>query len=107
MGLRHYVLTLSGAAQQLSSVLPVTQRGGAQDEALRFLTLQPGKANTNDVFVGATSAVSSSVYGMRLDPTDTQAPTELGTHDAGPIKLSDVWVIGTADEKLHVLAIPF
>lgn len=107
MGVRDYTLTLTGVAQQLSSVLADTQRGGTRDEAFRFLTLQPDKANTNDVYVGGTSAVSSTLYGVRLDPTDTQVPTEFGHYDSGPIKLSDFWVLGTNGEKLHIFAIPF
>lgn len=107
MSARDYTLTLTGVAQRLSSVLTNTERGGPQDEAYRIIMLQPDKANTNDVFVGASSSVSSSVYGIRLDATDTLPPVELGHYDTGPIKLSDLWVFGTNNEKLHIFGIPF
>lgn len=107
MAARHYTLTLNGAAQRLSTVLGNTEVGGPQDEAFRMISFQAGKANTNDIFIGATSSVSSSDYGVRLDPTDTQPNDILGHFDTGPYKLSDFYVIGTNAEKLHILAIPF
>ena len=106
MAFRHYSLTLNGAIQRLSTALANTAVGGPQDEGYRFLSLQPGKANTNDIFVGG-STVSATDYGMRLDPGDTAAPIELGSHDGGPIKLSDLYVIGTNAERLHIAGIPY
>ena len=106
MAIRHYVLTLNGSAQRLSSVLTNTNPGGPNDEAFRFLTLQSGKANTNDIFVGG-STVSATDYGMRLDPTDTIPPIDMGHYDAGPVKLSEIYVIGTNNEKLHIFGVPF
>jgi hypothetical protein len=107
MSARDYTLTLTGVAQCLKDVLGNTERGGPQDEAFRMLALQPDKANTNDIYVGASSAVTSSLYGIRLDPTDTQPTDILGHFDTGPYKLSDFWVIGTNAEKLHIFGIPF
>ena len=51
----HYTLTLTGAAQQLSSVLPAVTGGlkaGAYDYPCTFLTLQPGGGNGNPIYVG-------------------------------------------------------
>lgn len=107
MSARDYTLTLNGAAQCLRSVLGNTERGGPQDEAYRIIMLQPDKANTNDIFVGSSSAVSSSLYGIRMDAADTVTSLEMGHFDTGPIKLSDLWVIGTNNEKLHIFGIPF
>ena len=108
MALRDFSLTLNGAVQQLSSVLATTERGGAQDEAYSQLILQADPANTAAVYVGASSAMSSSVYGFALDPTQASAPPlVLGGFHRGPIKLSEIWVIGTNNEKLHILGVPF
>jgi hypothetical protein len=106
-----YQLTLNGAAQRLSNVY-----GGAANAAIpspvtdipyRTVTFQGLKANTNDIFVGNTSSVSSTVHGFRIDPTDTQAPIVLGSYDSGPLKLSDFWVLGTSTEVLVVSGVPF
>lgn len=103
MALRSYQITVTAAAQQLSAVLANTQRGGPVDEAYRLLLLT---ADT-DCFIGATSGITTSVYGLKIfAQVATQYPFELGSFDAGPIKLSDIWVIGTSG-ILHILGIPF
>lgn len=110
MALRDWTLTLSGAAQQLSSLLTVPQRGGVNDEALRTILLQADGANANAIFVGSSSAVSSTAYGVQIViPTSNvpAAPIEMSWSHSGPVKLSDFWVIGTAGQKLHILAVPF
>lgn len=73
---------------------------------MRLIALQPDKGNSNDVYVGAATLTSSD-YGVRLDPGDTAPPVVLGHFDTGPYKLSEFYVLGTNNEKLHVLAIPF
>lgn len=112
MALRDYTLTLNGSAQQLSTVLTGDQsRGGSKDEAFRTILLQGDPANTHLIFVGSSSAVSSSLYGVAVPiPIATNNPTsliEMSWSHSGPIKLSDIWVIGTQNEKLHILAVPF
>lgn len=111
MALRDWTLTLTGSAQQLSSVLSDTTRGGKVDEALRMVCLQGDPANTAVVYVGSSSAVSSSSYGVAVPiPIATNNPTSVITFSfshSGPMKLSDFWVVGTNGQKLHILAIPF
>lgn len=103
MALRSYQLTITAAAQPLSAVLANTQRGGPNDEAFREILLT---ADT-DCFIGATSAITTSTYGLKIfAQVSTQYPFELGPFDDGPIKLSDIWVIGTSG-VLHILGIPF
>lgn len=106
--LRHFNLTLTGAVQRLSDVyganlsLAELQK---QDVPLRTVQLQPDGANGNPIFVGGSSPVSSSNYGFRLEAataTIPPAPYVLGEHDEGPHKLSNWFVIGTANQVLHI-----
>lgn len=108
MGLRHYTVTLTATATPvLTLVDPTLARGGARDEAFRFISVQAGKANNSDAFVGGPTLTTTD-YGVRLDPGDTAPPLDLvGHYDAGPVKLSDIYVVGAAGEKLHFLCIPF
>jgi hypothetical protein len=107
MAARHYTMTLSAVAQPLSVVLAVAQRGGTQDEAYRSLQVQADKANTNDAFLGGPT-VTTADYGIRVDPADTAGPiTVCDGFSEGPIKLSDIYAVGTAAEKLHIFGIPF
>jgi hypothetical protein len=103
MAVAHYVLTLTGSAQALSTV------SGATVDTVRTVSMQPGTANANPVYVGA-SGVSSTVFGVRLEVPVTNippAPFMLGETQSqiGHFKLSDVYVIGTNAEKLHLLVV--
>lgn len=103
MAVAHYVLTLSGSAQALSTIT------GATTRPIRTVTLQPGTANTNPVYVGA-STLTSSDYGVRLEAPETSippAPLILADTQGlvGHFKLSDVYVLGTNNEKLHLLVV--
>lgn len=101
--MKHYTVTLAAAAQSVATALGLT---ASTDIPFRTLTFQAGKANTNDAFVGG-SGVTTTDYGIRLDPGDTAPPVVVGAYDTGGLKLSDVYVIGTADEKVHILGVPF
>ncbi len=106
-----FVLTLSGVAQRLSDVyLTAGQALGSVDASkdipYRTLVLQAPKAGA-DVYVGTDALVSSTVFGVRLDPTAAAQPIILGGFDMGPMKLSDFWVTGTSTQKMTVLGIPF
>lgn len=103
MALAHHVLTLNGSAQALSTI------SGATTKAIRTVTLQPGAANTGAVYVGG-STVSSTDYGVRLEvPVSTVPPPPMIFADTqsqyGHFKLSDMYVIGTNNEKLHLLVV--
>src|SRR3990172_719180 len=104
---RSYQLTLTGAAQRLSDALGdgVGVVNPVNNFALRLIMFQGLKANTNDIFVGHNSSVSSTIHGFRVDATDSAQPIIIGGFDEGPIKLSDFWVLGTANEVLVVAAV--
>lgn len=108
MAARDYSLTLTGVAQRLSSVLANTEVGGPNDEGFRQLLFSADPANTAAIYVGSSSSVSSSAHGFSLDPTQaSQQPVALGPFERGPIKLSEIWVIGTNNEKLHLFGVPY
>lgn len=95
----HAVMTLDGTAQALSAGIPA---GGS----IRSLSLQPGAANTNAVFVGGPG-VSATVYGVRLPvPVTSIPPAPFLLEDLeGKMSLEEVYVIGTNGEKLHLLLV--
>lgn len=102
MSFRHYALTLNGAVQRLSSVLGETTVGGSQDVACRQIWLSADPANAAVVYIGG-SAVSSTSHAFALDPTQaSQQPMSIGPFDAGPVKLSEIYAIGTNAERLMI-----
>lgn len=109
--LKHYTLTLTGAAQALSDVLAEPVRDQDKHKPLRGLSLQPDPANTGPVYVGA-AGVSATDYGVRLpapvssEPSAPwQPPVDAGAQ--GVHTLGGIYVIGTENEKLHLLVVPF
>ena len=104
--LRDYTLTLSGSAQRLSAVLPNLE--DVNDKFLQTLSLQPAGANANPVYVGA-SAVSATEYGVRLEAGTAGVPPApwlaSDAFKATGLKLSDVYVIGTNTQVLHILIV--
>jgi hypothetical protein len=102
-----YVLTIpAGGVAQLSSVFPAVTGGlkeGAHDWAIQSLTLQPDGGNSNPMYFGAGSGVSASAYAFRLEKaTSTIPPAPFVWELSGSLKLSDLWVFGTAGEKLTI-----
>lgn len=98
--IRHHVLTLDGTVQRLDSVV------GARPGGIRTISLQPNGGNTGPVYVGSTSSVSNSDYGVRLEAavsTIPPAPFVLGEFPTGWAGLAEVYVKGTNGEKLHLL----
>lgn len=100
----HFDLTLTGAAQQLSDLLPAGRM-----PSLRALILQADPANAGPVYLGDAS-VSSSSYAVRI-PIPVAgipaAPFILGEFESGPMKLQNFWVLGDVDEVLHVSYIAY
>jgi hypothetical protein len=107
----HRTLTLTGVAQRLSQVYA---SGGANadpsmqdDICYRQILLMADPANAAVVYIGG-STVSSTSHGFSLDPTQaSQGPVSLGPFETGPLKLSEIWVLGTNDERLMVGLVPF
>ena len=85
------------------------QPTAAEDLPFRQLRLQQVPANTAVIYVGASDTISATNHGASLDPTQASAvdSLELGPFDAGPIKLSDLYVLGSANERLAILGVPF
>jgi hypothetical protein len=103
MAARSFNLTITAAAQQLSSVLSPSQRGGPVDEAYRQIIL----TTETDCFIGSSSSLTTSIYGFKLfAQTASMEPLYIGPFPDGPVKLSDLWVIGTSG-VLHIFAIPY
>lgn len=103
MAFTHCVLTLTGSAQALSTAT------GAPAESIRTVTIQPGTANANPVFIGK-STVSTTDYGARLPAAvsnEPPAPIMIGDTQGqlGHFKMSDVYVRGTNTEKVHLLVV--
>lgn len=109
---KSYTLTLSGSAQRLSQVLPTgannAQPHPSEDWPLHQLIVQADPANAAVVYLGGDSTLSATNAGAALDPTQATAQDRitLGPFGVGPIKLSDVWVLGTAAQRLFVLTVP-
>lgn len=103
MASRSYQLTITAAPQRLSVALPVTERGGPQDEAFRQIIL----STETDCFIGSSSALTTSNYGKKIfADTNATEPTVIGPFPDGPVKLSDIFVVGTSG-VLHIFAIPY
>jgi hypothetical protein len=100
MSFKQYVVTLSGSAERLSTALSLT----SPTPGLRHISLQPGAAGTNPIYVGDAN-VSASNYAVRLAAPSGSvppAPYIIEGYESGPIRLSDFYVIGTATEVLHI-----
>ena len=102
----HMTVTLTGAAQRLSDSLSPVSGGvgqGSYDFAFQDLEFQPDGANGNPIYFGATNGVTSTDYGFRLEKATTGVPpAPFPLTLRGSAKLSDMWVVGTAGEKLHI-----
>lgn len=99
----HFVVTLTGSAQKLGAGLS----GACAHDPLKFLSIQAFANNTHVVYVGGNqTTVSSSSYGFRIEVPVTSipyAPTVIEL-PAAAVSLDDIWVIGTADEKISIFA---
>lgn len=103
MAARQYNLTITAVAQRLSAAIPTDpNRGGTRDEACREIWISA----TTDCFLG-DAAVTTSVYGKKIFADAAGTPLyKLGPFDAGPVKLSDLYVVGTSG-TLNLITIPF
>lgn len=103
----HYTLTLSGSVQKLSDALGTgyASPGSARDIRVSSISIQADGGNSQLIYIGgeAPTTLTSTDYGSRIEkPVSTipAAPSILQTKGRG-IRPSDVWVLGTAAEKLH------
>jgi hypothetical protein len=101
--IRHYVVTVAATAAPLSDVLPNTDP--VNDKPLHSISMQAGAANANPVFIGGPG-VSTTDYGVRIPaatggvPDAPYIPSDF--FRPGRNKLSDIFCIGTAGQKLHL-----
>lgn len=108
MAIRHFDLTLNGSAQRLSTAIPAVAGAPGPDESYKQLIFSSAPGNSNVIYVGANSSVSSTSHGFSLDPTQaSQQPVSIGPFGSVAVKLSEIWVIGTNAEILHVLGVPY
>lgn len=108
MAFKHYTLTLTAVAQRLSTVLAQQAVAGVDDVSCRQIVFAADPANAAAVYIGSSSGVSSTSHAFSLDPTQaSHTPVVLGPFDAGPLRLSDFWVIGANNERLMVGIVPF
>lgn len=105
MPLRQYVLTLSGSAQQLSTVFAAAEKESNPDgPAIIGYTLQPSSSNANPIWLGS-SAVAANVAAVRLSSATAGVPPAPYVREFSgsfPVKLGDLWALGTNGEKLHI-----
>lgn len=102
MAARHYTLAITAAAQRLSNALSPTTRGGSADEAFRQVRLTA----STDCFIGGAD-VTTTAYGQKLfAEAATTVPCDIGPFPDGPVKLSDLFVVGTSG-TLYILGIPY
>lgn len=106
MPIQFYSLTLDGTIQRLSSVLGVTTPGGIQDQGCRQIVLAADPANANVVYIGP-SDVSATKHGIALDPTQATAKDRetLGPFIDAPVKLSQLYALGTSTQRLMITVI--
>lgn len=108
--MNHFTLTLSGNAQRLSDALPAGQTapGSLADVAYLRLDLQPDGANADPIFIGGPQTpLDATNHGLRLPAGSSGAPPAPYTFEGNAtVKLSHIYVRGTAGQKLHVLGIP-
>lgn len=103
----HRTLTLSGSVQTLLAAFSDTTVGGVDDPACQAIILQPDGANAGVVYVGGEGAtITSSEHGFSL-PAGVAgvppAPFELPFSTV--VRPSQVKVLGTNTQKLHILFI--
>lgn len=108
--LKHGVVTLNGAAQNLKTALAAPDNV----DRVRFIEFQPDGANVGVIYIGgggsgpAPDTLSNTNYGTRLEIGAAGVPPapwrqERELPEGGALKLSDFQVLGTNNEKLHVL----
>lgn len=112
---KHLTLTFTGAVQKLSdayaTVSGVTSdQLAAADVAYQLVVLQPDGANAAVCYIGGTSegTLTSANHGFQLAAGAAGAPPlpfALPAPGGGPIRASDLTVLGTINEKLHALLI--
>ena len=98
----HAVIDLTGDPQQLSD--------GLQDFPIRWIALTADPANVNPVYRGFSANLSASIWGQYIPAAAATVPAPpdiMAEFEDGRLNLSDIWVLGTAGEKLHINVIGY
>lgn len=107
MALRSFQLAaVAGVVQRLSDVYGdgIGVVNAAKDIPYRQILLQAAVANVN---VGdATINVTGTTYGT-LIAFGSAVVTSIGPFSTGPVKLSDLFMLGGVNAVLHITAIPY
>jgi hypothetical protein len=101
MAVRHATVTLTGASVNLGTLMP--DRSSA-----KFLSFQAGPANANPIYVGdRDTTITSSNFGFRIGVPAAGVPDapSIIEFSQNSLSLSDFNVLGTLNEKLHILLI--
>jgi hypothetical protein len=107
MALRSYQLTLAASPKRLSDVYGGTAGvpDPAKDIPYRQIILQ---AEGADLYIGADNTVSTTSYGVKaaVAGASNSPGGGFGPFETGPVKLSDLWAVGTG-ATIHILGVPF
>ena len=101
MAIAHFTATLTAVGTSLKTLLGLTD---SQDIPLQSISLQADPANAGAAFVGGTG-VTITDYLVRIPIPVSSVPSPPLIYESGtarPMKLSEVFVVGTAGDKLHV-----
>lgn len=107
--IRHATLTLSGAAQRLLAAWTADPAvGGVNDIAAEAIYIQPDGANANPIYLGG-EGVSVADHGFSLPAGAAGVPPSPFKLDAytSRVKPSQMYVIGTAAQKVHITIIGY
>lgn len=99
----HATLDLDGTSQSLADAF-VGNLG-----SIKFLAMQADGANTGLIYVGGSqsTAPTSSSYGFRIEIPASSIPVAPSIFEfpTGSISLADFNVLGTSNDKLHLLIV--
>jgi hypothetical protein len=100
MTLKNYTLTFSGSAQSLSTLLAAT----VEDVEVYAIDIQADTGNANVCYVGAADVAAGT--GIRIPvPVTTvpEPPYRIGDFGTPKIRMANVYMLGTASQKAHIL----
>jgi hypothetical protein len=104
------LLTLTGAAQKLSTATGIAEafgvatNGALGNIACREIHLQPAGGNATAVRFGDKN-LTSLLYAFQLpagDTGDPPPPMVMGPYGGDPIRLSEIYALGTEGEIVHI-----
>lgn len=105
--IRHGVVTVTAAAQSLATALGL---GNSENANVKYLSVQPFAANTGRLFFGGP-AVSATVFGFAMEIPVSSIPSApyivTDAQESAGIKVGDLHVIGTANDKIAVMWVPY